>query len=292
MPFLTQPNFTRRRFLQTGAVAFASMYTLNSAAAESAHWAFLSDTHIPLDPNETYRGFKPFYNLKKVVPMLQEAKPQGINISGDLARLKGLEGDYETLYYLLQPIIESTPICLGLGNHDDRVNFYKTFDTTPGEPQPVRDKHIVALDLGPVRLLSLDSLMYVNKVAGLLGRSQRQWLAKYLDESDETPTLLVVHHTLRDGDGDLLDVERMFDIIAPHKKVKAIIYGHSHVYQYDIRDGIHLINLPAVGYNFREQDPVGWVEANLSAQGAELTLHAIDGNTRDDGKVTQVQWRS
>src|SRR2546422_5539601 len=44
------------------------------------------------------------------------------------------------------------------------------------------------------------------------------------------PTLLFVHHTLGDGDGELLDVQRLFELVRPQRKVKAIFYGHSHKY--------------------------------------------------------------
>jgi 3',5'-cyclic AMP phosphodiesterase CpdA len=123
-----------------------------------------------------------------------------------------------------------------------------------------------------VRIIQLDSLLYVNQVAGLLGRDQRRWLTEFLPATDQRPTVLVVHHTLSDGDGDLLDVNQLFAIIQPHRQVKAIFYGHSHVWEIGERQGVKLINLPAVGYNFRDQDPVGWVEARFHPDGVALTL--------------------
>jgi hypothetical protein len=84
----------------------------------------------------------------------------------------------------------------------------------------------------------------------------------------------------------------LYRIVRPHRSVKAILYGHSHSYKYGVEDGIHLINLPAVGYNFSDDKPVGWVEATLRANGADLRLHTIGGNTADDGKVTSLEWRS
>ena len=47
----------------------------------------------------------------------------------------------------------------------------------------------------------------------------------------------------------------------------------------------------ALGYNFADHAPVGWVEATLSADGGDFKLHAIGGNTEGDGKVTSVSWR-
>ncbi|MCP5113906.1 MAG: hypothetical protein GY953_23990, partial [bacterium] len=117
------------------------------------------------------------------------------------------------------------------------------------------------------------------------------WLDVFLRAAPPKPTLVFVHHTLGDGDSSLMDVLWMFRILKPHKMVKAVVYGHSHSYKFETEDGIHLINIPAVGYNFSDDKPVGWVEATLSAEGADFQLHAIAGETSGDGKVTSVSWR-
>ncbi len=181
---------------------------------------------------------------------------------------------------------------MALGNHDNRQNFSKVLTEHSGEKQPVKGKHVIVVKDGPIRVITLDSLLYSNKVPGLLGQAQRQWLEDYLKKSDDTPTILCFHHTLKDGDGDLLDVPRLFSLVKPIRKVKAILYGHSHVYEFSTFKGIHLINLPAVGYNFGDTEPVGWVEANLTAEGGKFTLHALAGNTDNDGSVQRLTWRT
>lgn len=70
------------------------------------------------------------------------------------------------------------------------------------------------------------------------------------------------------------------------------MYGHSHEYAFSDYEGIHLINLPAVGYNFNDRDPVGWVEARLAGDGGEFILHAVGGNREMDGRATPLHWRS
>src|SRR5690606_33357489 len=99
-----------------------------------------------------------------------------------------------------------------------------------------------------------------------------------------------LHHTLGDGDGDLLDFEQVFQIMKPYRQVKAIFYGHSHAYSIAQRDHIYLINQPAVGYNFSDAQPVGWLDAKFSPQGVGLTLHAIGGNLEEDGQTKQIEW--
>jgi len=297
MPGIFSLETNRRSFLRNSTLAGAAIVASGCAtgtrpgAAGAFHVALLSDTHIPADRANTYRGFKPWENLQTVVPHVIAAKPAAALINGDAARLEGLPGDYVQLRDLLSPLAAQSPIYIGLGNHDHRENFLKAFPEQPADRPQVTGKHVLVIEHPAVRIIQLDSLLYVDKVAGLLGRDQRQWLGGFLAAADRRPTVLVVHHTLSDGDGDLLDVGQLFAIIKPHRQVKAICYGHSHVWEIGERQGVKLISLPAVGYNFRDQDPVGWVEAKFTPDGVSLTLRAIAGNRADDGKTTNVQWR-
>ena len=296
--FLYKP-MNRRSFIKTGLVAGA-LFTvstgcnlgLKSGEQKASRWALLADTHISADVSNNYRGFFPYQNLQKVVPEVTLALPDGVFIAGDLARLEGESGDYASLKKLLNPVAEKRPVFRALGNHDNRKNFLEVFDKTSGAKPVVEDKYVIIVEGPPVRLIILDSLLYVNRVPGLLGRAQRQWLGNYLNECDDMPTVLCFHHTLGDGDGDLLDVTRLFSIIEPMRKVKAIMYGHSHAYGFSRFEGIHLINLPAVGYNFSDTEPVGWVDAKMTAQGGDFTLHAIAGNIQKDGSVKKLIWRT
>ncbi len=292
-------SMNRRSFIQTGLAAFGTLVTLNAGCSPGltkkdetqTRLALLADTHIPEDVQNNYRGFYPYRNLEKVVPELISASPDGVLIAGDLARLTGQPGDYANLRKLLDPVAEETPVFMALGNHDDRQNFLKVFDDTPGDKPDLKGKHVTIVKKASTRVIMLDSLLYVNKVPGLLGKAQRQWLQEYLNECDDTPTILCFHHTLSDGDGDLLDVPRLFSMIGPIRKVKAIVYGHSHAYGFSEFEGIHLINLPAVGYNFNDSEPIGWVEARMGSRGGDFVLHAVGGNQDQDGSMTKLAWR-
>ena len=292
-------SMNRRSFIQTGLAAFGTLVTLNAGCSpglmktdeKETRLALLADTHIPEDVQNNYRGFYPYRNLEKVVPDLVSNSPDGVLIAGDLARLTGQPGDYANLRKLLSPVAEKTPVFMALGNHDNRENFLKVFNETPGDKPDLKGKHVTIVKKASTRVIMLDSLLFTNKVPGLLGKAQRQWLENYLKECDETPTILCFHHTLTDNDGDLLDVPRLFSMIGPIRKVKAIVYGHSHVYGFSEFEGIHLINLPAVGYNFNDSDAVGWVEARLGRRGGDFVLHAVAGNQDRDGSVTNLAWR-
>ena len=289
MPHATLPPLTRRAF--SLSLAGAGVSLLRSAQPEM-HWALISDTHIPASPAEAYRGFKPQDNLKRIVPDVLKANPQGALVCGDVARLEGLTADYEAARALLQPVSEKMPLALALGNHDHRTNFLGVFGKSQNGSQSVNEKHVLVIESAGLRFVVLDSLITANSNPGLLGKTQRAWLATFLQQSSGIPTLIFVHHTLDDGDGSLLDAPRLFDILKPHRKVKAILYGHSHRYAYETWEGVHLINLPAVGYNFNDDQPVGWVDAKLTATGGAFTLRAIGGNLEKDGKTVAVTWRA
>jgi len=292
-------SMNRRDFIKTSLAAVGALVTVGTGNSfglsknekEATRWAFLADTHIPEDVSDNYRGFYPYQNLQKVVPLILSDLPDGIAIAGDLARLEGKSGDYANLEKLLRPVAEKTPVFMALGNHDNRDNFLRFFNKMPGEKQSASGKHVVVANKPPVRLIILDSLFYTNKAPGLLGRAQRRWLEDYLRKCDDTPTILCFHHSLGDGDGDLLDVPRLFNLIRPIRKVKAILYGHSHEYGFSEFEGIHLVNLPAVGYNFSDTEPVGWVEARLTAKDGDFTLHVVAGNKEKDGRVKKLAWR-
>ncbi len=253
------------------------------------HWALLSDTHIPENPEDAYRGFRPVENLRKAVPMVLDAKPQGALICGDAARLKGMPGDYQALKTL---VMSRMPVAIALGNHDDRKNFLDVFGATQKGAQKVKNRHVLVIESPAVRFIVLDSLIQPNLTPGLLGKDQRTWLAQYLDTAPALPTVLFVHHTPDDSDGSLLDIPRLMDIIRDRKIVKALVFGHSHRYAHLAWDGIQMINLPALGYNFNDDEPVGWVDAVFTAKGASLTLRAIGGNKERDGKSVVLAWRA
>lgn len=275
--------------LAAGAVAFGPRSVLGEDREGCTRWAFLSDTHIAADPEARYRGFCPYQNLQEIASQLAYDPPEGLVITGDLARLKGRPEAYTNLKTLLTPLAQKRPVYLGLGNHDNRDDFFHAFEGSGRSGEAVENKHIVAADGGPVRLIILDTLHRINAISGMLGWPQRTWLETYLRKCDDRPTILFLHHTPK---VDLMDTNRLFRIIGPMAKVKAVVYGHTHQVGLSEYKGIHLINLPAAGYNLGDSHPVGWMEAKLTTRGGEFLLHAMAGNTRLNGQTANLLWRS
>lgn len=287
----------RRTFLKiagAGGVAFVAWASRTGAASAAGrgelHLALLSDTHVPGDRVNGHRGMSPWENARLAVAQVAVTRPQGVVICGDVARLEGRAEDYRELRALLEPIAALAPVYAALGNHDDRRRFREAFADPPGRLAPVERKHVTVVEHEAVRVVVLDSLLYVNQVAGLLGKAQREWLAAWLPTVADRPVVLFVHHPPTDEDGDLLDGERLLDILGANRHVKALFHGHAHVWRRGRRDGLHVVGLPAIGYNFDDAQPVGWVDARLGAKGASLTLRAVTGNRADDGKTTVLEW--
>ncbi len=294
MPLLSSPS-SRRQFLAATAGAAAASLTFPAAssgsqggAARPLRLALLSDTHIPADPAERYRGFSPVENLTKVVPQVSAAKVDGLILGGDLARLKGLPEDYARLKDLLAPLTSTLKTGMVLGNHDHRANFLQAFGATV-PAAAVQNKYATTNEAGGLRFVLLDSLLAPDVTPGQLGSAQRAWLGTQLAAST-TPTVIVVHHTLGANDGELVDAEKLFEVLRPHTHVKAIMYGHSHKYEVIEREKIQLINLPAVAYNFNDSEPTGWIESVWTPEGVDLTLRAIGGNMAANGQTTSVHW--
>lgn len=279
----------RRAFLKSSLAAGMAV-RLQAAAPAPTRWALLSDLHCPLDPKDVYRGFYSHANLARTAAAVAKSEARFCAVTGDLARLTGQPGDYAALKELLGPVHARMPVGLALGNHDHRANFTAAFDTLAGTRQKVARKHVLSFEWDNLRAVFLDSLLETNVTPGQLGNAQRAWLAAYA-QTDDRPVLLFVHHDFRDADGSLVDAAKLLDAIRPLPQVKAVFYGHSHEYRIETRDGIHLVNVPSTAYNFRDQDPVGWMEMTLSSKGADLLLHAMAGNTNMEGTKASLTWR-
>lgn len=284
----------RRSFLKTSAIAAAAtaLHLRADEAKPEARWALLSDIHIAADAGDAYRGFHPHENLKRVLQEVQTKPFDTLVVNGDLARLEGKPGDYEAVVGYLNPVTQKMPIAMTMGNHDDRKNARSAVASVSGDVQPVQKKFVTTIDSGPVDFLLLDSLMATNVVAGQLGHSQRDWLADYLKTNNRKPAVIFVHHNLdADDDNALVDAARFLDIVRPAKNVKAVLFGHTHAWNHSVQDGLHLVNIPAVGYNFKDSEPVGWTESTFTAKRGSLKLHAIGGNTANDGQTLNLNWR-
>jgi Icc protein len=297
------PPVSRRRFLATSLLAGAGlMFQRNLWAAskpiDSHFWALFSDPHIAADRAQLDRGINMSDHLETVTREVTSLprRPASLLVNGDCAFNSGEQGDYATFSNLLQPLREAgVPLHLTVGNHDEREHFWNALAETKSARRPVADHNVALIKTSRANWFILDSLQKTLTTPGLLGSSQLEWLARSLDDNHRKPALIVVHHQLTisgDAKGALQDTEQLLEIIRPRKQVKAYIYGHTHTWRVaQDESGIHLVNLPPVGYVFAEGQPSGWVRADLKSNGMRLELRCIDQTHKAHGQVADLDWR-
>ena len=299
MPFHVAP-LNRRRFL-LGSAGFAAGLLLPRPAGakdqDPDRWALLSDPHTPADPEQMSRGNKMAENLRRVAAEVTalDRLPTGVLLNGDCAYGNGEPGEYVIFAGLMKPFTAAgIPFHVTLGNHDHRENLRAGMIGAGGGKGPLESKQVGIVAGSRVNWFLLDSLESLS--VGKLGDEQRKWLADALDARKDRPAVVMVHHNpaLPGPDGKvagLTDTQELYDLLTPRKHVKALIFGHTHHWELQQREGLHLINLPAIAYPFRAGDPTGWVDCKLTAQGASLELRALDSTHPAHGKVTQLKWR-
>ena len=298
------PPLTRRAFLRRTLATGAGLLTFPSlraaeGGADPDLWALLSDTHIAADRAAMKSGINMTDHLVAAVRGVGAlaSRPAGVFVNGDCAVLKGLTEDYATFTALITPLREAgLPLHLTLGNHDDRDIFWASLKNARPAAPALASRHVSIVEGARANWFLLDSLDEVNKTPGVLGDEQRAWLAKALDAHTAKPALVMVHHhPFTPGPGKvpgLTDTAELLAILLPRRHVKALFFGHTHTWRFTEKDGLHLVNLPAVAYPFAATEATGWVDAKLTEKGASLTLHAHDTKNPAHGKVTELAWRA
>lgn len=288
--------FLKQAALGSTAVALGGSTRAFQNTAPTGWLALVSDTHVAADPAERARGQVMADNLRTVVSeiLAQPEPPAGVVIDGDLALKDGQPDDYATFLKLLSPVRTArVPLHLALGNHDDRAHFRTALHVEPLQGAAVTDKHVGAFEALGHRWLILDSLVKPNSTPGRLGEAQREWVGKALDAHPETPAIVFVHHNLAsDNKNALTDAEELLAVLRPRRQAKAVIFGHTHVWSTSVQDGIHLVNIPAVGYPFAPTQPIGWCKLRPTPDGVELELCAIGGDRTRHGQRVALAWRT
>lgn len=296
---LNSAPISRRQFLGSAALAGAALalpHKLLAAGREDTQWALLSDTHIAGDADLIFREVYLADHLRRVVSevLTMGTRPAGVFVNGDCALKDGQPGDYSTFTALINPLLTANfPLHMTLGNHDHRANFRTALNQ--GKTPVLESKHVTLLESSRANWILLDSLDKVNVTPGLLEKQQRDWLATTLDANPTKPALVMMHHdpniTGAANTNGLVDTKELWAILAPRKQVKALIFGHTHRWEFQEKDGIHLINLPAIAYNFSKEQPTGWTNCSLETGGAKFQLNAHDKQHPWHKQIKELVWR-
>ncbi|MCW5221937.1 phosphodiesterase [Verminephrobacter aporrectodeae] len=194
--------------------------------------AQISDTHVQASG-------RPAYGIVDTAGMLaacvadvlrQDPRPDLVLLTGDLAD-HGDPGEYALLRELLAPL--TMPMYLLPGNHDERAALRQAF-TGPrfGYFGQTGEFLQYAVDLGPLRLLALDTVVPMEGRGQLCG-PRLAWLDAQLAQ-DPRPTVIAMHHppfatgipymdTLGLEGADVLE-----RILGKYPHVERVLCGHLH----------------------------------------------------------------
>lgn len=292
----------RRRFLTlaSAAVLVVRPGSAPAADADPHRVAFLSDPHIPEKPATTDRDCNMTDRLKQVAAEVAklDPKPACAVVDGDLAHKTGTAAEYAAFAGFIEPVrAAGIPLHLTLGNHDHFGRFAEALDKLRPKDRSVDGKQVLVVELERANLFVLDSFDPKNAVGGILGANQLKWLAAALDARKEKPAIVFAHHPLQFEAGKggsysgLADAADLWPILKDRRQVKAYVFGHTHTWKLAEKDGIHLINLPAIGYPFAKGEVTGWVDVKLGAAGAKLEVRAIDPKHPKNGDRAELTWR-
>ena len=115
-----------------------------------------------------------------------DPRPGALLVSGDVAE-HAAAAEYDRARELLARA--GIPVHVLPGNHDDRAALRSGFGLAGNAGEPVQ----YAVDLGPLRLVALDSTR-PGEDGGALDGARLAWLDEALADVPGTPTVIALHH--------------------------------------------------------------------------------------------------
>jgi 3',5'-cyclic-AMP phosphodiesterase len=294
MPVSIQP-ISRREFLQYSLALGAALALPRGVRAAMPtpicdHIALVSDVHVSGGLSRSMAE-----RLSVAVDQVLAQRPQQVLVAGDCAYLSGGDGDYQEYIRRIQPLVDAgLPMHMTMGNHDRRDNFWEALPAEQAEANAALQRQSMVVPGRYANWFLLDSLDKTNHDAGELGADQLDWLAAELDARANQPALVMLHHDrVRNGKKGLLtDSEKLLDIPRPRRHVKAIFFGHTHIWDVaQDHSGLHLVNLPATGYTLWGRSFLGWANCRVYSDCATLQICTLDANAKENGQNVPLRWR-
>ena len=311
MPIILPP-ITRRQFIQRSlALGGTALMASRAWAATDRECvglgpnrvALLADTHISGDPNQVYPGTKwpgspvgegehESVNMAGCLATAAKSvlalnpRPAHLIANGDCALSNGKAAEYKEFLRLVEPIrAAGITVHVTIGNHDNRETLWKLL--------PFLKQEQMGVQAGVIELPHANLILLDSGKRGILGDPQLDWLAKELDERADKPALIFGHFNPYPNRGvrpirGMRDGPSLLKLLAERKHARGYFYGHTHEWQYDRRDHLHLINQPAVSYYFGKGHAHGWVDMKLTETSADLALHCINRKHPQHGERRQV----
>lgn len=191
--------------------------------------AEITDIHLMKDGAPAYGTIDTTRFLEQAVSTLAEMtpRPDVLLVAGDISE-DGSPGSYALFREITGTL--GIPTYITPGNHDAREPMRAAF---LGDGYlPATGPLDYSVDLGPLRLLVLDSLLE-GEVHGEIGPDRLAAFDTALEKTGGAPTLVMLHHppfvtgtkmdkiALRDGDA-------LGTVITRHDNVEIVLAGHFH----------------------------------------------------------------
>ena len=203
----------------------------------------LSDLHVGAE----WGGSDPLSRVGDAVAAVR-ALPEGpdaVVVSGDLTE-NAAPAEYEAVREALAPL--EAPLFVLPGNHDGRGPLRAAFGLD-GEGEERID---YAADLGPLRLLALDSTV-PGRVPGSVDAATLAWLDAELAAAPAQPTLLAMHHpplSIGIPSWDAINLAAndrvaLGEVVARHPQLKAVVGGHVHTAIAGVLGGRPVLSIPS-----------------------------------------------
>jgi 3',5'-cyclic AMP phosphodiesterase CpdA len=194
--------------------------------------AHITDLHIRPPGKPAYRVSESNALTERALDAVKALRPRPdvLVITGDLTDC-GLPEEYVLLERLLARL--DMPVLMVPGNHDRRDNLVAGLTL---DPHTVRDSGFVQFcaDLGPMRLIGLDTLV-PGQSAGGLCEARLAFLEQALTEARGKPVAIFMHHPPFTCGIAHMDAIRLLDgaedfaaIVARHPNIERILCGHHH----------------------------------------------------------------
>ena len=302
---ITRRNFIRGSLAFTGGAWIKSHVVARQPSVDPNRVALLADTHISDDPKRSYPGTKwPGSPVKEeehewvnMADCLAQSamevialnpRPANLIINGDCALSRGTEAEYKEFLRLIEPIRKAgITIHITIGNHDTREKLWKLLPFLKKEQLGI---HADVLELPHTNLILLDS-----GKRGFMGDKQIGWLAQQLDQRKDKPALVFAHynplptHGVRPCKG-MKDGKALLHAVTQREHAKAIIHGHTHDWQHELKENIHIIGQPPVSYYFGKGHPHGWIDMRLTQNSANLELHCLKPEHPQQGEQVEIEF--
>ncbi|NJS13030.1 MAG: 3',5'-cyclic-AMP phosphodiesterase [Microcoleus sp. CSU_2_2] len=204
--------------------------------------AQITDTHLFAEIDRTWKGLSTARTLQAVLDRLQQIQPQPdlLLLTGDLSQDETPES-YELLASLISPL--KIPAYWIPGNHDNLPIMQQVLDKPPISPEK-------SFQQGNWQFLLLSSVE-AGCSGGKLSPETLDWLDTELQQTDDRPVIIALHHHPLPIDCEIMDgmmlhnADEFLAIVDRYPQVKIVICGHIHQEFHQQRGGVSYLGTPS-----------------------------------------------